>query len=116
MSSLFTELRGLGEEAQPTAVERKNDAMNIVRTFWETYGEELERENGAGSFKYSLVVKMKELYQNMQSGNGKEVHRKIRDILGEQRSHLMQFQSCVDAFNRYLRALSLLDTMIQHGI
>ena len=114
MSSLLTELRGLGEQPQPTAVERKNDAIHTVRTFWETYGKALERENGAGSFKYSLVVKMKELYENMQSG--KEVHKKIRDILGEQRSHLIQFQSCVDAFNRYLRALSLLDTMIQHGL
>ena len=114
MSSLFTELRGLGEEAQPTAVERKNDAIRTVRTFWETYGKALEGENGAGSFKYSLVVKMKELYQNMQSG--KEVHRKILDILGEQRNHMIQFQSCVDAFNRYLSALRLLDTMIQHNI
>jgi hypothetical protein len=113
MSSLFTELRGLGEQPQPTAVERKNDAIRTVQDFWETYGEALEGENGAGSFKYSLVVKMKELYQNMQSG--KEVHRKIRDILREQRSHMMQFQSCVDAFNKYLTALSLLDTMIQHA-
>ena len=114
MSSLFTELRGLGEQPQPTAVERKNNAIQTVQSFWEKYGEALERENGAGSFNHSLVVKMKELYQNIQSG--KEVQRKIRDILGEQRSHVIQFQSCVDAFNRYLKALSLLDTMIQYGI
>jgi hypothetical protein len=112
MSSLFTELRGLGEEAQPTAVERKKDAIHKVQDFWETYGKALERENGAGSFKYSLVVKMKELYQNIQSG--KEIHNKILDILREQRSHVMQFQSCVDAFNRYLTALRLLDTMIRN--
>lgn len=102
---------------QPTVAEIKESAHRTVRTFWETYSAELLTENGPGTFKHDIVVKMGELYHYIADGKEKAmVHRKILDILGEQRMHMIQFQSCVDAFNRYLGALSLLDTMIQHGI
>jgi hypothetical protein len=115
MSSVLTELRGT--VGQSTASERKENAYRTVRTFWETYGATLQTENGPGTFKHDIVVKMGELHQYIAEGREKAmVHRKILDILGEQKRHMIQFQSCVDAFNRYLGALSLLDTMIQHGI
>ena len=115
MCSLLTQLRGTGDHS--TVVERKENAHRKVRTFWETYGAALQAENRPGTFKHDIVVKMGELYQYIADGQDKAiVHRKILDILGEQRMHMIQFQSCIDAFNRYLGALSLLDTMIQHGI
>jgi hypothetical protein len=115
MSSELTQLRGTG--GQSTVAERKENAHRTVCTFLETYGATLQAENRHGTFKHDFVVKMGELHQYAAEGREKTiVHRKILDILGEQKRHMIQFQSCVNAFNRYLGALSLLDTMIQHGI
>jgi hypothetical protein len=115
MSSVLTELRGT--VGQFTVAERKENAHRTVRAFSETHGATLQSEDGPGTFKHDIVVKMGELHQYIAEGREKAmVHRKILDILGEQKRHMIQFQSCVDAFNRYLGALSLLDTMIQHGM
>ena len=86
-----------------------------VRAFWQGYGAGLQSENGPGAFKHDIVVKMGELCGYIAEGRDPAVvHRKILDILGEQRMHMIQFQSCLDAFNRYLGALRLLDTCMQH--
>jgi hypothetical protein len=115
MSSVLTQLRGTVD--QPTASERKENAHRTVRAFSETHGATLQSEEGPGTFKHDIVVKMGELHQYIAEGREKAmIHKKILDILGDHKRHMIQFQSCVDAFNRYLGALSLLDTMIQHGI
>ncbi len=102
---------------QPTAAERKETAYQIVRDFWQTYGDVLQQENGPGTFKYALVQKMKQIHEdNVAGSDGAMIHRKILDILGEQRTSMIQFESCLDEFNRYLAALRLLDTFILHGI
>ena len=57
------------------------------------------------------------LYEDIAAGMEKGiVHMRILDILGEQRMSMIQFETCVDEFNRYLAAFRLLDTIIQHGI
>ena len=88
-----------------------------VCTFWETYGVGLQSESGPGTFKYSMVVKMGELHEYIADQRDKDtVHRKILDIVGEQTRHMIQFQSCLDEFNRYLGALRALDMCMQHDI
>jgi len=111
----ITEMRAMSE--QPTAVERKEAAYQTVRDFWETYGDVLQQENGPGTFKHALVQKMKQVYEDIVAGSdGAMIHRKILDILGEQRKSIIQFESCLDEFNRYLASLRLLDTFMLHGI
>ena len=87
------------------------EVHHTVRTFWQTYGAGLQSQNGHGTFKHDIVVKMDELYQYItEERDAAIVHSTILDILGEQRRHMIQFQSCLDEFNRYLTALRLLDT------
>ena len=88
-----------------------------VSTFWQSYGAGLQCENGPGAFNHDIVVKMGELYVYIAEERDQAiVHRKILDILGEQTRHMIQLESCLDAFNRYLWALRLLDTCIQHKL
>ena len=88
-----------------------------LKRFWQSYGAGLQSENGPGAFKHDIVVKMGELHEYITEERDQAiVHRKILDILGEQRRHIIQFESCLDAFNRYLGALRLLDTCIQHKL
>jgi len=95
-------------------VKRRHEEVT-VHTFWQSHGVGLQSENGPGSFKHDIVVKMGELHQYIaEERDTAIVHRKILDILVEQGMHLIQFQSCLDAFNRYLGALRLLDTCMQH--
>ncbi len=108
--------RGMG--GQPTSAARKENAYRTVLVFWETYGAGLKaEEKGDGTFKHSLVQRMGGLYEDLTGGRDTaDIHRKILDILGEQRMYMMQFEDCLDEFNRYLSALSLLDAIMQHGI
>ena len=108
--------RGMG--GQPTAAARTENAYRTVRVFWEAYGAGLKAGGqGDGTFKHSLVQRMGGLYEDMEERREKAaVHRKILDILGEQRMCMMQFEDCLDEFNRYLAALSLLDAIMQHDI
>ena len=110
ISTMLTQLRGLAEAPTAgTAAQRKQAAYDTVRAFWQTYGAVLERDNGPGSFKYDFVQKMKALHQDT-------THTRILDILSQQRKYVYQFDSCLDQFNKYLAALRLLDTCLQHGI
>ena len=87
------------------------EVHHTVHTFWNTHGAGLQSQNGPGTFKHNIVVKMDELYQYIaEERDAAIVHSTILDILGEQRKHMIQFQSCLDEFNRYLTALRLLDT------
>jgi hypothetical protein len=84
--------------------------MQTVRTFWQTYGVALEQENGPGTFKHTFVQAMKQLHAGVAVEAGTDTqgaHRQMRDILAEQRAFLVQFESCLDEFNRYLAALRL---------
>ena len=55
-------------------------------------------------------------YEDIGKGAEKGIVRaRIRDILGEQRMCMIQFEWCVDEFNRYLGAARLLDAILQHG-
>ena len=93
-----------------------------VYEFWYSYGTQLQSENGPGTFNYDLVQKMGQLHphivtvidkiiigQQSDSVSFENLHRKIEDILSLQRRHIIQFQSCLDEFNRYLTALGLLN-------
>jgi hypothetical protein len=88
-----------------------------VCAFWEVYGGWLVAENGPGSFKHELVVKMGDLHGDLEAGIDSvpvdTVRGKIREIVGLQRMHLMQFEFCLDEFNRYLAALLLLDVVLR---
>ena len=113
MGGLYAD--GMGN--QPTAAEREENAYRTVRVFWETYGEGLKTENGGETFNHDFVQKMGGLYEHIAAGTEKAiVHRRILDIVGEQRMYMIQFESCLDEFNRYLAALRLLDTIMQHGM
>jgi hypothetical protein len=102
---------------QPTTVERKETVYQTVCDFWQTYGDVLQQVNGPDTFKYALVQKMKQMHEdNVAGSDGSVIHRKILDILGEQRISMIQFESCLTEFNRYLEVLRLLDTFILHGI
>ena len=101
----------------PTAAESTEHAYRTVRTFWESYGAGLETENGPGTFKHNCVQQMCRLHEGMAAGMDQGmVHMRILDILGEQKMSMIQFESCLDEFNRYLAALRLLDTIMQHGM
>ncbi len=102
---------------KPTAAEMKENAYRTVRVFWESYGAGLHSESGPGTFKHNFVQKMGGLYDDIASGREQAiVHMKILDIRGEQSMSMIQFESCLDEFNRYLAALRLLDTIIKHRI
>ncbi len=87
--------------------------------FWRENGRWLEAENGAGTFKYELVQTMGALHRDivgeMEQVRGEEgtMRGKVVEILSLQRRHLIQFEFCVDEFNRYLSALRLLDVLSQ---
>lgn len=103
-------------DEHPTTTERKEDAYQTVRNFWQTYGVVLPQENGPDTFKYTFVQKLKQLDKDIDSGTHKVIiHRTILDILSQQRTSMIQFQSCLDEFNTYLAELRLLDTFIQHS-
>jgi hypothetical protein len=107
MSRMLVDNRGF-------KLKRRHEEVT-VHTFWQSHGVGLQSENGPGSFKHDIVVKMGELHQYIaEERDTAIVHRKILDILGEQGMHVIQFQSCLDEFNRYLGALRLLDTCIMH--
>ncbi len=115
MCGLLTQVRGMDE--QPTAAERKETAYQRVSDFWQTRGVVLEQENGPSTFKYGFVDEMKQLHEDIAGGRDKAIiQRKILDILAQQRTSMIQFESCLDEFNRYLAALRLLDTFMDHGI
>ena len=77
----------------------------------------LAGENRGGTLKSAFVWKMKELDEDMRAGKGWDIiHRRVLDILGEQRLCMIQFECCLDEFNAYLAALRVLDTLLQHGI
>ena len=73
--------------------------------------------NGTGSFKYELVVKMGDLHGDIGAGIDSvvvdTVCGKIQEIVSLQRMHIMQFEFCLDEFNRYLTALQLLGVVSQ---
>ncbi len=93
-------------------------AHRTVCGFWWVNGRRLESENGPGTFKYELVQKMGDLHGDivglMDQVCGEEgtIRGKIQEIVRLQRRHLMQFEFCLDEFNRYLSALQLLDVML----
>ncbi len=60
---------------------------------------------------------MTRLYEDITGVRDEQIiHRKVLDILVQQRTHMMQFECCLDEFNGYLAALRLLDCLIQHDI
>ena len=89
-----------------------------VYVFWNTYGRRLESEHGPDTFAYELVVKMRELNAYILAVPDQvlvdwdRLHRKIQDIMSLQRRHIIQFEFCLDDFNRYLTALELLDVLL----
>lgn len=93
-------------------------ACRDVCWFWRANGVRLEAENGPGTFKHELVQKMGVLHGDIVGamvkvrGEGGTMRGNVQDILSLQRRHLMQFEFCVDEFNRYLSALRLLDVML----
>ena len=98
--------------------EMKTEVYERVRGFWVRNGVVIgEEKREGGSFKSVFVERMKELHGDMSGGRDEDIiHRRILEILGEQRLYLIQFECCLDEFNGYLGALRVLDTMIQHGI
>lgn len=105
-----------GMGTHPTAAERTENAFRTVRTFWETYGAGIQAENEPGTFKHNFVQEMGGLHEDMTCGREQGiVHRRILDILGEQKMCMIQFESCLDEFNMYLTALRLLDTITVYG-
>jgi hypothetical protein len=94
-------------------------ACREVYEFWRVNGRRLESENGADTFKYELVQKMGVLHGDivgeMEQVRGEEgtIRWKVGEILILQRRHLIQFEFCLDEFNRYLSALRLLDVLSQ---
>ena len=102
---------------QPTSSFNEENAYRTVTVFWESHGAAIHSESGPGTFKHNFVQKMGALYSDIASGREEAIiHMKILDILGEQRMCMIQFESCLDEFNRYLATLRLLDTIIKHRI
>jgi hypothetical protein len=107
--------------------DHKHRLRGTLYNFWYTYGVQLESENGPGTFKYDFVQKMSQLHpdvvavmdelvtgQQSDSGSLDNVQSKIGDVLSLQRRHIIQFEFCLDEFNRYLAALLLLKGVLQH--
>ena len=100
-------------------------ALCQASDFWHTHGMLLESANGPGTFKYDLVQKMGELHAELLSVTDTifreprhpvglhPLRAKIQDIVTLQSRHIMQFECCLDEFNRYLTALRLLDVLLQ---
>lgn len=92
-----------------------------VREFWHLYGTRLESENGPGTFMYELVQKMSALHAGIAIETGEQcisvglgqLRGKMQDIVSLQRRHIMQFEFCLDEFNRYLAALRLMDVVLR---
>ncbi len=98
-----------------------------VYNFWYTHGAELQSENGFGTYNSDLVQKMFQLHpdivtvmdkiiieQQSNSVSLDTLQRKIEDILNLQMRHIIQFEFCLDEFNRYLAELRLLQGVLQH--
>ena len=85
-----------------------------VCEFWRTYGTRLESENGPDSFKHELVQKMGDLHADISRCRRRPVtlRGKMQDVVSLQRRHIMQFEFCLDEFNRYLAALQLLGAVL----
>lgn len=94
-------------------------AYSKVHVFWNTYGRCLEAEHGPGTFAYELVVKMAELHACILAVPDQVLvdwdllHRKIQDIMSLQRRHIIQFEFCLDDFNRYMTVLGQLDVLLR---
>ena len=86
-------------------------AHRRVHGFWCAHGARLESENGPGTFKHELVQQMREVHAEQEKGrtacSSPVLRRKMQDILSLQRRHIMQFEFCLDEFNLYLTALSI---------
>ena len=102
-------------------------AYSKVHAFWYTYGPLLQSQNGPGTFKYEFVQTMGQLHPYILAVIDKPiggaqsdpvvldaVRRKVQDILGLQRMHMIQFEACLDQFNGYLTALGLLDVILMN--
>ena len=98
-----------------------------VYNFWYTYGGALQSGNGVGTSKYDLVQNMLQLHQDIVAVIDKlitgqqsdatsldNLQRKIGDILSLQKQHMIQFEFCLDEFNRYLVSLGRLGSFLQH--
>lgn len=99
-------------------------AFSKVYGFWYTHGMRLEAEHGPDTFKYELVQKMGALHANIaavidkpiireqyNSVSAGQFRRKIQDIVSLQNRHIMQFECCLDEFNRYMNSLRVLDLL-----
>jgi hypothetical protein len=101
----------------PTTAATKTEMYQKINTFWQTYGAILTQQNRPDTFKHTFVHKMKDLHEDISAGTHKAlIHSSILDILSQQRTFMIQFESCLDEFNTYLAALRLLDTFIHHSI
>ena len=142
MSSLLTKLQGLGEAPSPFTESYKHNrralldgstvpivvAYRKVYNFWRYYGDELQENNGPLTFKYDLVQKMRQLHpdiaavmdkmvsiQQSDSASLDNLQKKIGDILQLQTMHIMQFEGVrQDEFNRYMIALALIHSILEH--
>jgi hypothetical protein len=81
-----------------------------VRDFWHRHALHLQQNNPPSSFKHDFVCDMQALDADITAGSHEAVmHRRVRDILWKQRAFLIQFEFCLDEFNKYLAALRLVD-------
>jgi hypothetical protein len=106
---------------------------NVKKSYWSAYhfwwenGARLVLENGQGSFHYDFVLKMHQLHAHIVGVMDKliagdevedrilrQVESMIGDILRLQRMSIIQFAFCQDKFNRYLQALGILESVLQH--
>ena len=85
--------------------------------FWQTHGAALQTDIADYTIKHSLVGQIEELHQAIAAGADDALTQgKIRGILAEQRTFMIQFETSLDQFNAYLVALRLMDTCIQYHI
>ena len=106
---------------------------NVKKAYWRAYhfwwenGARLVLENGQGSFHYDFVLKMHQLHAHIVGVMDKliagdevedrmlaQVESMIGGILRLQRMSIIQFAFCQDKFNRYLQALGILESVLQH--
>jgi hypothetical protein len=104
-------------------------AYSKVHAFWYTCGPLLQSQNGPDTFKYEFVQTMGQLHPYILAVIDKPIrgpesdpvvldalHRKVQDILGLQKRHMIQFEPCLDLFNGYLTALGLLDVILTYRL
>jgi hypothetical protein len=95
-------------------------AQGRAHEFWHTHGSRLVADHGPGSFKYELVVKMSRLHADIlgviDAATVDVVRGKLQDIVSLQSRHMIQFDCCLDDFNRYLTALRLLDVVLREKL